>query len=106
MVLGLEQSCFTRDVSERAISIVPIQHVLTVVGYKQIHETIVVVITDAYPLSPTRAHEIGFCSHIRECAVTIVLVEVICWLLAFWETIKSPAVDDEYIQPAIIVVVE
>ena len=106
MILGLEQSRSAGHIRESSVSVVAIQHVLAVVGDKQIHKAIVVVVANAYALPPARAHKIGFCSHVRECAVTIVFVEVIYRLLILWETAESPAIDNEYVEPSVIVIVE
>src|SRR6266496_2113229 len=105
-MLSLKQSPFTRYVGQRTVSIVTIQHVLAEIRDKQVHKSVVVVVADAYTLPPAGAHEISLCSHIRECAVTIVFVEVICRLLTLWETAESPAIDNEYVEPSVIVIIE
>jgi len=54
VVFRLKDARFLGHISERSISVVVIQHVLAVVGYEQVQEAVVVVVSYTDALAPTR----------------------------------------------------
>ena len=76
MIFGSLQSGFFGYVGERAVAVVVKQHVLSPESLQQIEIAVVVIIADASALSPTRAGDAGFCAHISECAVVIVVIQM------------------------------
>ena len=81
------------------------QHVLSVIGDKQIIPLVVVIIADAASLAPATAYQTRFDSDIGEGSITIVLVEVAGGFLPLGEPSQARTVHDEDIEPAIIVII-
>jgi len=102
---GAADACFFADVGERAIAVVVIEDVFSVVGDVEIFPAIVVVIADANSLAPSGVSEAYFLGDVGERAVVIVVIEM-AGLRFSMCGIESGAVDDENIRPAIVVVVE
>ena len=103
---GLEQAGAFRDIGERAVAIVVIENVLAVVGDEEIVIAVVVVVADAAGLSPAGADvEAGTFGDIGEGAVAIVFEETAMRFLAFGKTLEAPAIDEEEIEPAVVVIV-
>src|SRR5580704_800461 len=103
---GLEEARALGDVGEGAIAVVVVENVLAVVGDEEIVVAVVVVVTDAAGLSPTGADvEAGTFGYIGEGAVAIIFEETAMRFLAFRETFQAPAVDEEEVEPAVVVVV-
>src|SRR5215469_17733382 len=86
--------------------IVVIELVLTVIGNVEIFPSVVIVVADANALSPTRCGETSLCSHIREGAVVIVVVETVRGPLARWKTLQPCAIHQKNVRPSVMVVVE
>src|SRR5208337_1051331 len=72
--LGIHQAGFFGDIFERAVSQVAVKLVLAKVGTKQILVAIVVVVTDAYGVSPANRLKPRLLGHISECPIPIVLI--------------------------------
>ena len=103
---GLEEAGAFGDVGEGAVAIVVIENVLAVVGDEEIVVAVVVVVADAAGLSPAGADvEAGTFGDIGEGAVAIIFEEAAMRLFALRETLEAPAVDEEEIEPAVVVVV-
>ena len=83
-----------------------IQDVLAKVSQEQIIVAVVIVIADADAVTPARMAESRFLGHIGESAVAIVVIEVICRFLAGGKSLVLGAVQQEDIEPAIVVVIE
>src|SRR6202008_4338151 len=79
--------------------------VLSVIADKKVIVAIVVVVADAAALTPSAACEACFCGYVSECAVTIVFEEVAGGFLSFGEAFETPAVDEEDVELAILIVV-
>src|SRR5438067_10456493 len=77
VVLRLKQAGLPGHVGEGAIPVVTVQHVLAVIGNKQVQEAIVVVISHADSLAPTRPGKSRFRGYICKCSVVVVPVKVI-----------------------------
>ena len=98
-------SCFLAYIGEGAVAVVVIQHVLAEVGDEQVVVAVVVVIADADALSPPRVLKTRLQGDVGESPVAIVLEEVIERLLAGWKAFESSSVDEEDVEPAIVVIV-
>ena len=82
-----------------------VEDVLTEVGDEQVVIAVVVVVADAHALSPSGVVEPGLQGDVGEGAVAVVLEEVAIRLLAFGEALEPPAVDQENVEPVVVVVV-
>ncbi len=92
-------------IGEGAIAIVAKERVLPVVADEEIVPAVVVVVADAASLSPSAARQAGFDGDIGEGAVAIIFEEVADRLLPLGEAFQSRAIDQEDIEPVILVVV-
>src|SRR5882762_7546185 len=98
--------CFFADIRERAVAIVVVQNIFSVVSDVQIFEAVVVVIADAHPLAPAGVCQPGLFGDIGESAVVIVVVEVARRRSGSWQGFQFRAVHDENIRPTIVVVIK
>lgn len=94
---------FLGVVGKCAIAVVVVKDILAEVGYEEVVETVVVVIADTDALSPARVNEASFESDVSEGAVTIVFEEVVCGFLARRKAFEACAVDEENVEPAVVV---
>src|SRR5205823_14282296 len=106
MVLCLKKAGFLCNVSEGSIAIIVIQHVLTIIGNEQIQEAVVVIVSYTDTLAPTRSEQTCAYRNIGESSIVVVAIQVIRRFLVLGKTTQSPAINEENIQPSIIVVVE
>src|SRR5260370_885203 len=97
---------FLADLGERAVAVVVVQNIFSVVSDVQIFEAVVVVIADAHPLAPAGVSQSGFFRHIGEGAVVIVVVEVARRRFGGRQGFQFRPVHDENIRPAVIVVIK
>src|SRR5215472_1100517 len=74
---ALCKSGLLRHVGEGAVAIVVIKHIVTVVGDKDVVKTVVIIVSYCHCRRPTGALEPCSFGHIREGAITIVLIEAI-----------------------------
>src|SRR5258708_18499202 len=72
-----QQSGLLRDIGERAVSIVAVEHVLSPIRHEQIDAAIVVVVADRDALAPSGPSQSGGIGDIGECAVALVTVEAV-----------------------------
>jgi hypothetical protein len=79
---------------------------LAVVGHKQIEMPVVVIITDAHTLAPAVVNKACFICEVLERSVMVIVVQVIRGFFAFGKPIQSPAVQQENVQPSIIIVIK
>src|SRR5204863_5033526 len=86
--------------------VVVIQNIFPVIRHEKIFVSIVIVISNAYALSPAGMRKTGFFRHVRKSSIVIVTVQVICWLFLAGNGIESGSVHYENIRPAIIVIIE
>src|SRR5437016_4010229 len=104
--LRLQQAGFLRDVGEGAVAVVAIEDVLAVIADEEVVPAVVVVIADTAALAPSRAGESRFHGNVSEGAVAIVFEEVRDGFLSFGEAFEARAVDQEDIDPVVVIVVE
>ena len=106
---GAGDAGFFADVGERAVAVVVVEDVFSVVGDVEIFAAVVVVVADADALAPAGVQQAGFLGDVGERAVVIVVVEMVRWRASFCArdgVIELRAVDDENVGPAVVVVVE
>src|SRR5262249_25859252 len=95
------------DVGERAVAVVVVEDVLSVVGDVEIGVAVVVVVADAHALSPPGMNQAGYLGDIGESAIVVVAIEMVGGRLAGREClVELGAFGDEVVGPAVIVVVE
>ena len=88
-------------------TLVVIKAILPVIGDEQVFPSIVVVIADAYALTPAcGVSESGNFGHVGERAVVIVAVEMIGWGIIRWKSFQRRSVHQENVRPAIVIVVK
>src|SRR6266853_985360 len=97
---------FFADISERAVAVVVVQNIFSVVSDVQIFEAVVVVIADAHPLAPAGVSQPSFFGDIGERAVVIVVVEVARRRFGSWQRFQFCAIHDENIRPAVMVIIK
>ena len=102
----LQQASLLCHFGKSAVAVVAEERVLAVVADEQIVPAVVVVVAHAAGLAPAGAREAGLQCDIGECAVAIVLEEMANWLVAFGKAFEPPAVDEENVDPVVLVVVE
>ncbi len=102
-----------RDVLERAVPAIVIQHVLSVVGHREVDEAVVVVVAGTDARRPPHGVQPGSGGDVREGAVAVVVIEVrprrapgrvglhlSCALL------QADTAQHERVGPAVVVVVD
>ena len=67
---------------------------------------IVVIVSHANALSPTVSHQPGLFGYIGKCSIVIVPEKVIGRFRSFGKFAEPPTVDQEYVQPTVVVVIE
>src|ERR1035438_926948 len=92
------------DVGESTIAVIPIETILSEVGTENVFETIVIVITDAYPVRPSGCMQAGTLGRVGESTIPIVFVESICGRSRC--TLQSGSTQQEDVHPSVIVVVK
>ena len=102
----LQQAGLFGDVGEGAVAVVAEQRVLAVVADEEIVPAVVVVVAHAAGLAPAGAGEAGLEGDVGKRAVAIVLEEMADRLLAFGKAFEAPAVDEEDVDPVVLVVVK
>ncbi len=83
-----------------------IQNVVPEVTYKQVVETVIVVVTHAATLSPSRVSQTGLGGYIGESSITIVAKQVAGGVSIAYGRIKAGSIYKEDVKPAVVVVVE
>ena len=94
------------DIRECAIAVVVIEHILSEIGNEKIVEAIVIVISNAACLTPSRTSESSLPGDIREGSIAIVMKQIAGGLTISSCGIQAGSVDEEDIEPAVIVVVK
>ncbi len=102
----MEEAGFGGDVGEGAVAVVAVEDVLAVVTDEEIVPAVVVVVADAAALAPAAVCEAGFGGDVGEGAVAIVFEEVRDGFLALGKAFDTGAVDEEDIDPVVVIVVE
>ena len=93
------------DVRKGSVAVVVIQDVLAKVGQEEVIVAVVVVISDADAVAPARVAEPCLVGHVGESAIAIVVIEVIRGFAAGREPFVLGAVQQENVEPAVLVVV-
>ena len=97
---------FLRDVGERAVAVVAVQHVVPPVGDEQIVEAVVVVVADATGLAPAGMGQPRLLRDVGERAVAVVVEQVAGRLAVPHFRVEAAAVHQKDVEPAVVVVVE
>src|SRR6202050_3528423 len=97
---------FFADLSEGAVAVVVIKHVLAVVGDVQVFKAVVIVIADANALTPAGMREPSSPGDVGKGAVAVVVIQMIGRSTGRGRTIQRRPVDDENVGPAVVVVVK
>src|SRR5882672_367842 len=103
---GRPNTGFIRDIGEGAVAVVVIKNIAPVTGYVEIDPAIAIVITGGDTHAEGSAGHSGFVGHIREGAIVVVVIKSILERLTGGVEIRRSAVDQIYIHPAIVVIVE
>ena len=106
MLFGLHETHLARHITECTVPVVVVEDVLAIVGDKEVEIAVVVVVADADSLSPAMPDQPSLLGDVGKGSVSIVLIEVVGRLQALGKIFYSPAIDDEDVEPAIVVVVE
>jgi len=101
----LRKSRFCGYITESAVTVIVIKGILPVITDEEIFESIIVVITNTNPLSPTGARETCSDRDIGKRAVAIVLKQMAGWLFRFGKSFEMLAIHEEDVEPSIVVVV-
>src|SRR5229473_3114309 len=96
---------FFADIGEGVVAIVVVEDIFSEVGDEEIVEAVVIVVADADSLSPAGMKQAGFGSDVSESTVAVVLEKVRSGFLASGKTFEAPAVDEENVQPAVVIVI-
>ena len=102
----LEQASLLGYVGKSAVAVVAEERILAVVADEEIVPAVVVVVAHAAGLAPAAAGEAGLECDVGKRAVAIVFEEMANRLLAFGKAFEAPAVDEENVDPVVVVVVE
>lgn len=103
----LRETCLSSYISKGPISIVMEENVMTEETAKEVIQAIIVVVTYADTGLPSRNSEARFLCDIGKGSITIIFIEVGGWSLTRWPgRIKSTAIGQVDIQPAIVVEIE
>src|SRR6201992_589539 len=103
---GLQQTRFGGYIGERAITVIPVEHVLPVVADEEIVPPVAVVITYATTLTPTRSPQAAPLGDIGEGAVAVVLEKPRNRFLPFGETVEPGPVHQKDVDPVVLIEIE
>ena len=95
-----------RGLRERAVAAIAEEPVRAPERDEQVDPPVVVVVAGARALSPSAQCQAGAAGDVFERAVALVAIEMAGRLLAFRKSLQGRAVDDEGVEPAVVVVVE
>ena len=102
----IEQPGRDRGVLEHPVTPVSVQVALAVVRHEEVLVSVVVVVAHADPLPPAPLSQAGLAGDVLESPVAPVPVQVVRRLLSLWKALEGRPVDQEEVQPAVVVVVE
>ena len=83
-----------------------VEKAFAVGGHKQVDVAVVVVITSGDAHAESTAGNAGFFRHVGEGAVVVVAIQGVAKRFLGLEEIGRPAVDQEDVHPAVVIVVE
>src|SRR6266481_445503 len=86
--------------------VIMIETILPVVRDVEVFPTIIIVISDADALTPSRGNKTGLHGDIRESPIMIVVIQVVGGGLIGWESFQCGAVHNENIRPSIVVIIK
>src|SRR5206468_12409292 len=95
-----------RDVVEGSVAAIVVETILAEVADQEIVVAVAVVVADACALSPAARAEPGPGRHVLERSVAFVAIETIGWRLVRWKSFERRAVDEEQIEPSVVVVID
>src|SRR3954469_9766452 len=87
-------------------TIIAIEAVLAVVGDVKVFPAIVVVVPDAYALSPAGRPQASLLGHIGKRSVVVIAVEAVRRALAFGEALEFCSVHQEDVRPTVVFLIE
>jgi hypothetical protein len=102
----LEEAGFSSDIGEGAVAIVTVKDILAVVTDEEIVPAVVVVVADAAALAPSAVSKACFGRDIGEGAIPVIFEEVRNGFLSLGKAFEARAVDEEDVDPVVVVVVE
>ena len=102
----LNEAGLLRDISERPISIIVVKDDPTPISHDQIVVSVVVIISDAAPLTPSRANQSSFLRYVSKGPVAVIVKQEVGRLMLRRDAFKSRPIDHKDVQPAIVVVVK
>src|SRR5437588_233407 len=103
---GISHASFRRDISERAITIVAIEHCTIYISNVEIFPAVIVEVADGGAKAPTAVPYPCFRADIGEGAIVIIPVELAGVAFVRMKILQRGTVDQEDIHPAVVVVVE
>ena len=95
-----------RNVREGSVSVVVVKDDSPPIGYEQIIISVVVIISDAAPLTPSRSKQSSFFRYVSKGPVAVIAKQGVRRLVFRRDAFKPRPIDKEQVQPAIVVVVE
>src|ERR1035437_5202202 len=99
-----EQTGLRCDIRKGAVTIVPIQAVLAEVCDEEIFVAVVVVVSDADAVGPSRVMQACLFGDVGEATVAVVVIETIA--RTGGNTVEAAAAEDEDVHPPVVVVVK
>ena len=100
----IQQPRLPRDIGKRAVSIVAVKNILTVVSDEDIFKAIVVIVTNGDSTRPTSAKQSSFFRDIGKRPITVVLVQAVAGIRN--GPIHTRTAKHKDIQPSVVVVVQ
>ena len=98
------QSGRPRDIGERSIAIVSIDHIVNEIRDEDVLEAIVVVVGDGHRGRPTHALKSGASGDVDKRSIAVVLIEAVAGGLR--RAFQPCPGQDENVEPSIVVVIE
>src|SRR5260370_34501176 len=97
---------FSRDIGERAIAVVVVEHATIEIGNIKVFPAVIVVVADGGAKSPTAMREARLGRHIGESAVVVIVVELAGVALLCSQILERGAVHQEDVHPPVVVVIK
>src|SRR6266849_3363821 len=86
--------------------VIMIETVLPVIRDVEVYPTIIIIVSDANALTPSRGNKSGLHGDIRESPIMIVVIQVVGGGLIGWESFQRGAVHNENIRPSVVVIIK
>ena len=95
-----------RNIGERPVSVVVVKDDSTPISHDQIVISVVVIISDAAPLAPSRSKQSSFLRYVRKGPIAVIVKQKVRRLMLRRDALKSRPIHHKDVQPAIVVVIE